>query len=278
MCRATEGRSARGSLLPRAVHPRRVEEARPNPVRSLFFGLVSFSILMFLVAWAGIGELFVPPSPGPGTPLSEMPPPLLALNAALCALPVAAFVLILAGIRGMMRYVPGVGARLIWKVGDHYVSPILIVAIILLGYVSLFVLVVVLAYLMLQGTAVDPILGLATSLVAGDVPIALGWYLMLSAGWALSPVARGRERQALLLAVVWAGVAATVLIAAGVIATLAMGSAALTPNATIPAKVPGVDAGAGVSAFVALVVLTVVARRAARRIATQTPTTVPQPV
>ena len=69
-------------------------------MRSLFWGLLGFTILMSFVAWADIGELFVPPSTGPGVRLVDMPAPLLALNLALCALPVVAFVLILAGVAG----------------------------------------------------------------------------------------------------------------------------------------------------------------------------------
>jgi uncharacterized membrane protein len=107
--------------------------------------------------------------------------------------------------------------------------------------------------------------GLAGAVVGGAIPIALGWYLMLLAGWSLASLARNRERTMVLLAVTWAGAFAAVLIGADVAATIAMGAAALEPGVGIPPRVPWADAASGVAGFAASVVLTVVARRVSTR-------------
>jgi len=73
------------------------------------------------------------------------------------------------------------------------------------------------------------------------------------------------ERRAVILAVIWAGAFAALLIAAQVFATIVMGSAALNSNAGIPPRVPWADAASGVAGFAALIVLTLVARRVTRR-------------
>src|SRR2546422_11609077 len=111
---------------------------RTKPVGPLFWGLRCFTILMLFVAWAGLGELIIPPTPGTGIRLVDMPAPLLALNVALCFLPVAAFVLILLGVTRMMWFIPGVGSKQVWRIGDHYVSAVMIAALILIGYLSPF--------------------------------------------------------------------------------------------------------------------------------------------
>src|SRR5207245_1354436 len=96
-------------------------------------------------------------------------------------------------------------------------------------------------------------------------PVALGWYLMLLAGWSLSAVSRRMERAAVILAVIWASAFAALLIAAQVFATIAMGPAALDSNAPIPPRIPWADAASGVAGFAALIVLTLVSRRVTRR-------------
>ena len=70
---------------------------------------------------------------------------------------------------------------------------------------------------------------------------------------------------AILIAVVSSGLFAAVLIGARLGATLALGPAALEPEAIIPARVPWAIASASVAGFAALVVLTVLARRIGRR-------------
>src|SRR5207245_9999788 len=97
--------------MQRAFDADRASPTRPNPARPLFWGLFCFSVLMLFVAWAGIGELVIPPTSGPGVRLIDMSAPLLALNAALCILPIAAFLLILAGVSGMLPFVPQVGPK-----------------------------------------------------------------------------------------------------------------------------------------------------------------------
>src|SRR5439155_2060098 len=106
-------------------------------------GLLGFTILMSFVAWADIGELFVPPSTGPGVRLVDMPAPLLALNLALCALPVVAFVLILAGVAGMLRWTPGLLSTLSWRVGKLRFTPLRVAAILVLSWSLFFIAVVV---------------------------------------------------------------------------------------------------------------------------------------
>ena len=68
--------------MQRALNADRAATIRPNPARSLFWGLFCFSVLMLFVAWAGIGELVISPTSGPGVRLIDMPAPLLALNTA----------------------------------------------------------------------------------------------------------------------------------------------------------------------------------------------------
>src|SRR6266511_2494227 len=208
-----------------------VDALRANPVRTLFWGLLCFSILMLFVAWGGIGELFIPPTSGSGTPLIDMPPPLQAFAATMCALPILALVLIVAGIGGMMRTIPKVGPRLVWRIGKTYITALTVVGL----------------------------------MIVTAILIALGWYLMLVSGWSLLPLARLRERTAVEAAVLWAGACAALHIGADIVATLAMGSAALRSDAAIPARVPVADAVSAAGGFAALVVLTVVARRASRR-------------
>src|SRR5438876_2042523 len=141
---------------------------------------------MLFVAWAGLGELVIPPTSGPGVRLVDMPAPLLALNVAMCALPVTSFVLILIGVSRMMMFVPSVGAKLVWRIGDHYVTAVMLAAFILIGYLALFAIILAVALLEYTGTAIDPLVGLAGELVAAAIPVALGWYLMLLSGWSLS--------------------------------------------------------------------------------------------
>jgi len=251
--------------MQRAFEADRAASIRPNPARSLFWGLFCFSVLMLFVAWAGIGELVIPPTSGPGVRLIDMPAPLLALNAALCILPIAAFLLILAGVSGMMRFIPAVGRRLVWRIGKYYVTAVRLAAYIVIAYVLVVPVLIVVTFLAFSGTPPSTAMGLAVGLVVGAVPVALGWYLMLLAGWSLSAVSRRTERAAVILAVIWAGAFAALLIAAQVFATIAMGSAALDSNARIPPRVPWADAGSGVAGFAALIVLTLVARRVSRR-------------
>jgi len=246
-----------------------VEALQPNPIRPLFWGLLCFTILMLFVAWAGLGELVIPPTSGPGVRLVDMPAPLLALNVAMCALPVTSFVLILIGVSRMMMFVPSVGAKLVWRIGDHYVTAVMLAAFILIGYLALFAIILAVALLEYTGTAIDPLVGLAGELVAAAIPVALGWYLMLLSGWSLSRIAEKTERILALLAVGWAGAFAALLIASETIATFVLGSAALSPGAHIPARVPWADAASGVAGFAALVVLTVIARRASLRYASK---------
>jgi len=252
-------------LMQRALNADRAATIHPNPARSLFWGLFCFSVLMLFVAWAGIGELVIPPTSGPGVRLIDMPAPLLALNAALCILPIAAFLLILAGVSGMMRFIPAVGRRLVWRVGKYYVTAVRLAAYIVVAYVLVIPVLIVVTFLAFSGTPPSAAMGLAAGLVVGAVPIALGWYLMFLAGWSLSAVSRRMERRAVILAVIWAGAFAALLIAAQVFATIVMGSAALNSNAGIPPRVPWADAASGVAGFAALIVLTLVARRVTRR-------------
>jgi len=252
-------------LMQRALDAGRASTIRPNPVRPLFWGLLCFTILMLFVAWAGLGELIIPPTPGTGVRLVDMPAPLLALNVALCFLPVAAFVLILLGVSRMMWFIPAVGSKLVWRIGDHYVSAVMIAALILIGYFALFGVLLTIAFLEFAGGGINPVVGLAGAVTAAEIPVALGWYLMLLSGWCLSRIARKTERTLLFLAVSWAGAFAVLLIIASTIATLAIGSAAFEPNAVIPSRVPWADAASGVAGFAALVVLTVIARRVSAR-------------
>src|SRR3989442_5113879 len=106
--------------MQRAFEADRAASIRPNPARSLFWGLFCFSVLMLFVAWAGIGELVIPPTSGPGVRLIDIPAPLLALNAALCILPIAAFLLILAVGSAMMRCIPAVGRGLDCRIVQDY--------------------------------------------------------------------------------------------------------------------------------------------------------------
>ena len=251
--------------MQRAFDANRAAPIRPNPVRSLFWGLFCFSVLMLFVAWAGIGELVIPPTSGPGVRLIDMPAPLVVLNAAICVLPVAAFLLILAGVSGMMRFIPSVGQRFVWRVGKYYVTAVRLAAYVVIAYVALFAALIVLTFLAFSGSTTSALGGLAVGIVLGAVPIGLGWYLMLLAGWSLCAVSRRRERAAVILAVIWAGAFAALLVAAEVFATLAMGSAALDSNAQIPPRVPWADAASGVAGFAALIVLTLVARQVSRR-------------
>ena len=251
--------------MQRTFEADRAASIRPNPARSLFWGLFCFSVLMLFVAWAGIGELVIPPTSGPGVRLIDMPAPLLALNAALCILPIGAFLLILAGVSGMMRFIPAVGRGLVWRIGKYYVTAVRLAAYIVIAYVLVVPVLIVVTFLAFSGTPPSAAMGLAVGLVIGAVPVALGWYLMLLAGWSLSAVSRRTERAAVILAVIWAGAFAALLIAAQVFATIAMGSAALDSNARIPPRVPWADAGSGVAGFAALIVLTLVARRVSRR-------------
>ncbi len=249
----------------RALDADRAATIRPNPARSLFWGLLCFTVLMLFVAWAGIGELVIPPTSGPGVRLIDMPAPLLALNAALCILPIAAFLLILAGVSGMMRFVPAVGRKLVWRIGKYYVTAVRLAAYIVIAYVLAIPILIIVTFLASSGTPPSAAMGLAAGLVVGAVPVALGWYLMLLAGWSLSAVSRRMERAAVILAVIWAGAFAALLIAAQVFATIAMGPAALNSNAQIPPRLPLADAASGVAGFAALIVLTLVARRVSRR-------------
>ena len=239
--------------------------SRVNPIRVLYWGLVFFSVLMFFAAWAGVGELIIPPTSGPGIRLVDMPAPLIAFNAVICALPPAAFLLILLGVGGMMRTIPKVGPKLVWRVGDHYVTAVMVAGLFVVAYVALFVGILVLAVLQVIGIPIDPAVPLAGGVVFGTMPIALGWYLMLISGWSLSAVADQRERMALWAAVTWSGALALFLIGAQVIASILMGATAMEPNAAIPPRVPWADAAAGVAGFAALVVLVLVARRACLR-------------
>jgi len=242
-----------------------VDALRANPVRTLFWGLLCFSILMLFVAWGGIGELFIPPTSGPGTPLIDMPPPLQAFAATMCALPILALVLIVAGIGGMMRTIPKVGPRLVWRIGKTYITALTVVGLMIVAAILLFVGMLGIVLLEIAGSSLDPAVGLAVGLVFTAIPIALGWYLILVSGWSLLPLARLRERTAVEAAVLWAGACAALHIGADIVATLAMGSAALRSDAAIPARVPVADAVSAAGGFAALVVLTVVARRASRR-------------
>src|SRR2546427_989345 len=207
--------------MQRAFEADRAGSIRPNPARSLFWGLFCFSVLMLFVAWAGIGELVIPPTSGPGVRLIDMPAPLLALNAALCILPIGAFLLILAGVSGMMRFIPAVGRGLVWRIGKYYVTAVRLAAYIVIAYVLVVPVLIVVSFLAFSGTPLSTAMGLAVGLVVGAVPVALGWYLMLLAGWALSAVSRRTERAAVILAVIWAGAFAALLIAAQVFATIA---------------------------------------------------------
>ena len=247
------------------VHVHTVAGEIPNPLRSLFWGLLGFTILMSFVAWADIGELFVPPSTGPGVRLVDMPAPLLALNLALCALPVVAFVLILAGVAGMLRWTPGLLSTLSWRVGKLRFTPLRFAAILVLSWSLFFIAVVVFALLEILGTSVNPAIVLGGGLTVSLLPIAIGWYFMVMSGWVLSPGATRWERIAIRIAVISAGFLAALLIAARVAATFAMGSFALDPGARIPPLVPWADVPAGVGGFGSLVVLTTVAKRAAAR-------------
>src|SRR3989475_727930 len=83
------------------------------------------------------------------------PAPLLALNVALCFLPVATFVLILLGVSRMMWFIPGVGSKLVWRIGDHYVSAVMIAALILIGYFALFGVLLTIAFLEFAGGGIN---------------------------------------------------------------------------------------------------------------------------
>src|SRR5438552_11895755 len=216
-----------------------------------------------------VGRARHPPDFRSWRPARRHAGPLLALNVAMCALPVTSFVLILIGVSRMMMFVPSVGAKLVWRIGDHYVTAVMLAAFILIGYLALFAIILAVALLEYTGTAIDPLVGLAGELVAAAIPVALGWYLMLLSGWSLSRIAEKTERILALLAVGWAGAFAALLIAAETIATFVLGSAALSPGAHIPARVPWADAASGVAGFAALVVLTVIARRASLRYASK---------
>src|SRR5438093_777944 len=60
--------------MQRALNADRAATIHPNPARSLFWGLFCFSVLMLFVAWAGIGELVIPPTSGPGVRLAPRRP------------------------------------------------------------------------------------------------------------------------------------------------------------------------------------------------------------
>lgn len=220
---------------------------------------------MVFEAWAGIGELFIPPSSGPGIRLVDMPPPLLAINVALCALPVVALILILAGLSGVARFIPQAAPRLVFYVGHARITAVQVALSLVLFYVALFASFVGLAFLEFAGARVDPVLFLTGGLVFAAIPITIGWYLMFVSGLALHSLAMPWERVGLRAAVIEAGLFAALLIAAQTEATFAMGSAALAPNAVIPVRVPWADASAGVGGFLAVLAITLVARRASKR-------------
>src|SRR5205823_11541477 len=128
-----------------------------------------------------------------------------------------------------------------------------VAVLIILAAVVLFVALLISLVLGTTG-AVDPAFGLAIGVVLSGIPIILGWYLMLVAGWALLPLSAGWERPALQGAIVGSGVFAALLIGAHIIGTVLLGSAALNPSATIPARVPWAEASSATGGFAALIV------------------------
>lgn len=219
---------------------------------------------MGINAWVGLGELFVPPSSGPGVRFVDMPATLLALNAALFVLPVAAVVFILTAVSGM-RFIPGVDTNLVWRVGGHTVGALKVAAFVLVGFVALFVALLAIALLEFSDGGINLAVGLAGHIVGSAIPVGLGWYLMLISGLSLSPLAKGIEKILLILSVIWAGAFAVLLIAAGAFATFALGSSALQSGVVIPPRVPWADAASAMAGFAALIVLAVIARRVSVR-------------
>src|SRR5205823_7597296 len=72
-------RRVRGGAPPQEER-RLMERARTNPVRSLFWGLVCFSILMFFSAWAGIDSSLSHLTRARGHRSSKCPLPFLRLT------------------------------------------------------------------------------------------------------------------------------------------------------------------------------------------------------
>src|SRR5207245_976954 len=87
------------------------------------------------------------------------------------------------------------------------------VLMLVIAYVLVVPVLIVVTFLAFSRTPPSTAMGLAVGLVVGAVPVALGWYLMLLAGWSLSAVSRRTERAAVILAVIWAGAFAALLIA-----------------------------------------------------------------
>jgi len=63
-----------------------------------------------------------------------MPAPLLALDGCVMHPPIA-LPPILGRSLGMMRFVPAVGRRLVWRVGKYYVTAVRLAAYIVIAYV-----------------------------------------------------------------------------------------------------------------------------------------------